>query len=805
MGLSSYFKCGKEYCIYQCKCREGKDNEIVQPVSNIYLGRPISKNDWVFFNKEDSLFKFNIDNLEKVSLQSIFNDINIKNFEHANYVWNKLKDRIVKNDEQTIVKNTTECDINKLIEQTEGHKASILCEKQCFYVVRFGATFFINQLIYETEYELYVINQISLHSAIHSDIIKALIIYRLGYGETYSKIQILHKQDVASLLFPNFNFSSQKLSQYLNILGSPTLRLNFIYHHINFLRYVYRLLKLRIHLDSTHFDNKCFLYISRYYRHNNEKHNGFRLLVAVHIPTGLPLYYEIFSGNIIDKTILEPTIENISHFGCKVEHFSGDAGFANISTIERLIFLDNLESFTTRLNSNYTIFKDVIDKELDSLLTKQCESFKRNNTIIRCKKTCTELCDQNNITNKKKVFIYVYLDEDTRAKKISDLKKSKRYTSMSVEEFDNEVRTYGTFALISMRDLTHQQALEEYYDRISIEEFFNVLKNELDAEPVRLHSQETVYGHILLCFIASFFHILIKKRMKLFDTPYINIAPTYNGDNFRECDNANLQTDVLEQALSKRLLSTPISYLFTELRGQFANVYCENLIIGNEIHPITTIVPVYPNSQASSYYNSFGLASPVKIVYFQNIFNFYYGSNKTTGNTRKIAFSDHLCKEDLIKLACKGNKDNRSYSGFELDNFYKLFDARVNGRSSGRPKGSLNKATLEKKTDVNDQDFNHFDDFFALLEASLKRKPGRPKGSLNKATLERMTDGNDQAFNHRPKGSLNKATLERMTDGNDQVFNHFDDFFALLEASLKRKPGRPKGSLNKATLEKHKS
>ena len=42
---------------------------------------------------------------------------------------------------------------------------------------------------------------------------------------------------------------------------------------------------------------------------------------------------------------------------------------------------------------------------------------------------------------------------------------------MSPEDFDKEVQNYGIFALISIRDLTAQQVLEEYYDRISIEQF----------------------------------------------------------------------------------------------------------------------------------------------------------------------------------------------------------------------------------------------------------------------------------------------------------------------------------------------
>ena len=515
------------------------------------------------------------------------------------------------------------------------------------------------------------------------------------------------------------------------------------------------------------------------------------MLAAVHIPTGLPLYYELISGNIIDNTVLESTIENLKHFGCEVEHFSGDAGFGNIAAIERLIFLDNLISFTTRLNSNYNIFKNAINSESINLLNGNCESFKHKNRIIRCRKTSIQIIDKFNNTNKKEIFIYIFLDEDTRAKKIYDLKKSKRYISMTVEEYDREIKNYGIFAIISIRNLTPQQVLDEYYDRIYVEQFFRVIKNTLDAEPLRLQSQETIQGHILLCFISSFIHIIIKRRMKLFDSQYINIAPTYNNENFLECDPADFKNDILNQTPSKKLTNTPLSDLFYELRGQFANVYFEKIDIGSKKIPIATVVPVPPNAQASAYYQSFGLVTPLKIIYLNNKCKFYYRGKKINDNIKKLAFADHLCKEDLKKLSeqdkNKKEDNDQSCSDFELDNFFKIFDARVKGRSSGRPKGSLNKATLAKIAEARNQAFNHFDNFFDFWspnEAEPKRKVGRPKGSLNKATLAKMAEASNQAFNH---------------------FDSFFDFWTPNEAEPKRKVERPKGSLNTETIVKQKA
>lgn len=75
------------------------------------------------------------------------------------------------------------------------------------------------------------------------------------------------------------------------------------------------------------------------------------------------------------------------------------------------------------------------------------------------------------------------------------------------------------------------------------------------------------------------------------------------------------------------------------------------------------------------------------------------------------------------------------------------------------------------------------------------KKRGRPKGSLNKKTLERLEQEKDETpmekpRRGRPKGSLNKKTLERLKREAKEP------------PKEKRKPGRPKGSLNKKTIER---
>jgi transposase len=68
----------------------------------------------------------------------------------------------------------------------------------------------------------------------------------------------------------------------------------------------------------------------------------------------------------------------------------------------------------------------------------------------------------------------------------------------------------GFFCLKSDTDLTLQRALEIYREKDSIEKIFNSLKNEIQIKPLRVWSDNSIYGAILLGFIAQLFISLMR-------------------------------------------------------------------------------------------------------------------------------------------------------------------------------------------------------------------------------------------------------------------------------------------------------
>ena len=82
----------------------------------------------------------------------------------------------------------------------------------------------------------------------------------------------------------------------------------------------------------------------------------------------------------------------------------------------------------------------------------------------------------------------------------------------------------GFFCLKSNRNLTLKTALEIYREKDSIEKIFDSLKNEISIKPLRVWSDDSIYGAIILGFIVQLFISLMRydfKELKHRSTKFI--------------------------------------------------------------------------------------------------------------------------------------------------------------------------------------------------------------------------------------------------------------------------------------------
>ncbi len=72
----------------------------------------------------------------------------------------------------------------------------------------------------------------------------------------------------------------------------------------------------------------------------------------------------------------------------------------------------------------------------------------------------------------------------------------------------------GFFCIKSSEDLTLQQALQTYRKKDSIEKIFNSLKNEIEIKPVRVWTDDSIYGALIIGFLAQLFISLTRYEIK---------------------------------------------------------------------------------------------------------------------------------------------------------------------------------------------------------------------------------------------------------------------------------------------------
>ena len=82
----------------------------------------------------------------------------------------------------------------------------------------------------------------------------------------------------------------------------------------------------------------------------------------------------------------------------------------------------------------------------------------------------------------------------------------------------------GFFCIKSSENLILQQALQTYRKKDSIEKIFHSLKNEIEIKPLRVWSDNSIYGALIIGFIAQLFVSLIRyefKKLKNISTKFI--------------------------------------------------------------------------------------------------------------------------------------------------------------------------------------------------------------------------------------------------------------------------------------------
>jgi hypothetical protein len=341
-------------------------------------------------------------------------------------------------------------------------------------------------------------------------------------------------------LYPKAKLQSQRISEFVERLGNEENTRRFFEAYFSYLKSRPEFSE-NILLDSTGLPNDIQFSLSAMNNHNGVYSREVRLIFVVDRQTGYPVYFRCVAGNIVDVTTLTTTVGELKAQGINVKHGIFDAGYYSEPNITALYGAKI--PFLLRLPDNRSLFGKVLTEHRKDLETPPY-LVRYADRLIFMKRIKEKLFDNDG-------FVYIAIDFERKNEEQRKYYKAIQEDKLNEMDASEKLQGHGVFMLVSSEELDTQEILPLYYNRETIEQIFDLSKNEVGLLPLRSHKIETFRGHILLSFMATILHIAIDRMMK--------------------------------PALSKKKLKKPkerfcTKAVFHALRNVKCNMYCSKLI-----------------------------------------------------------------------------------------------------------------------------------------------------------------------------------------------------------------------------------
>jgi transposase len=262
-------------------------------------------------------------------------------------------------------------------------------------------------------------------------------------------------------------------------------------------------------------------------------------------PSSLPLFYSLYQGSIPDIVTLKNIMLRLNSFGIKDTLFIMDRGFFSKHNIE-MMCESNIKfimpiPFTTKLS------KELLLRHREDLST-LTNFFMCNGKIIFSSDEPVEI-------DKQKLHAFIYLDKEMEAEEIQRFLKGlaeverevKDHSFKDVDEAEEFIESYrkgiskyfiiklnrGKLTLLRKEDeivnavsgmgkmiivtnlenMDKEKVLFLYKRRNEVERVFDVLKNEIDGDRLRSHSNETMERKLFMLFITLILYVALDRIM----------------------------------------------------------------------------------------------------------------------------------------------------------------------------------------------------------------------------------------------------------------------------------------------------
>ncbi len=233
-----------------------------------------------------------------------------------------------------------------------------------------------------------------------------------------------------------------------------------------------------------------------------------RLILVLDETSGLPVWYDIIPGNVLDINTVMTAIDDVAAtLDIETDSLVLDAGYVSKDLIQAF-HIGTEKTIIGRMPARKGFPYKTLYWEVKGLINKGKYAFVRRHHAYFGMQKKISLFGQD-------MYAYVYVDQYNALKRFSDylVEHEEEYGTLKAKDKDWMTVKYGYFILVSNIDTTPKEMLSMYFGRTDIECVFKTGKEYLDLLPLSKWTDETVRGKILQDIVSMTGLLMLRKSM----------------------------------------------------------------------------------------------------------------------------------------------------------------------------------------------------------------------------------------------------------------------------------------------------
>ena len=234
-----------------------------------------------------------------------------------------------------------------------------------------------------------------------------------------------------------------------------------------------------------------------------------RLILVLDETSGLPVWYDIIPGNVLDVNTVMDTVNDVADtLGIEIDSLVLDAGYVSKNLVEAF-HIGTEKTIIGRMPARKGYPYKTLYWEVKDLIGKGKYAFVRKHHAYFGVQKRISLFGRD-------MYAYVYVDQYNSLKRFSDylMEHEEEYAGLKLRDKDWLTVKYGYFVLLSNISMSPKEMLSEYFGRTDIEAVFKTSKEYLELLPLSKWTDTTVRGKILHDIIDTIGLLLLRKELK---------------------------------------------------------------------------------------------------------------------------------------------------------------------------------------------------------------------------------------------------------------------------------------------------